>query len=140
MLLFLEIISRDCFKPAYEKPNNEATKKVKRKKSKLTNNQEESEEKLENKETNTDNSNNKKSKKNKIKKTSAKCELLNVQSEKDLVKLLKADSYPGYDKLQWKILQKRIKKLLLKLTKNNTSDISDEIIKKVKNRIEIWTT
>lgn len=66
--------------------------------------------------------------------------LLNVKSEVDLVSLLKSNSLPGLDKLQLNILQKQIKKLLLKLTKNNTRDLDEEMLKKIRRNIKKWTS
>ncbi|XP_058792007.1 uncharacterized protein LOC131664722 [Phymastichus coffea] len=67
-------------------------------------------------------------------------QLLNVKCERDIVNFLKADYCPGYDKLQWRILQKRVKKFVIKLTKNNTCDLNDQQIKKVDRRIKKLTS
>ena len=62
----------------------------------------------------------------------------NIISEKDLVDLLQADSYSGFDKSQWKMFKKRLKKFLLKLTKNNTRNINEALLKKVNCQIQKW--
>ncbi|XP_014213256.1 uncharacterized protein LOC106642867 [Copidosoma floridanum] len=64
--------------------------------------------------------------------------LLDLKSEKDLVSLLTADSFPGLDKLKWNILKKQTKKLILKLTNNNTQEVDKKLCKKVARRIENW--
>ncbi|XP_003425944.1 uncharacterized protein LOC100679572 [Nasonia vitripennis] len=66
--------------------------------------------------------------------------LLQVESEADLVTLLKIDSFPGLDKLQLNILQKQIKKLLLKLTEKNTRNLDEEMLKKIRKGIKKWTS
>lgn len=80
-------------------------------------------------------------KKKKTKKNQKECkkpELL-VHSEKDVVNLLQKDSLAGFDKLQWNQVKKRIKKLLMKLTKNNTCGLSEKKFNKINNKLKIWT-
>lgn len=69
----------------------------------------------------------------------ARSNLLDIKSEKDIVHFLKANSCQGFDKLQWNILQKRVKKFVFKITKNNTCDLDEQLVKKVNRRIKKLT-
>lgn len=75
-------------------------------------------------------------KKQKIKK---KIKPLMIHTEKDLVHLLKANSYPEFNQLQWDKFKKRLKKLLMKLTKNNTCGLNEKKLKKINCKINTWT-
>lgn len=63
---------------------------------------------------------------------------LDIKSESDLVSLLMADSFSGLDKLQWKIIKKRLKKLLLKVTKNKTCKVDEKMCKKLDKKVKSW--
>jgi mannitol-1-phosphate/altronate dehydrogenase len=62
-------------------------------------------------------------------------QLIYIKTEKDLVCLLKADTFPGLDKLQWNMLRKRLKRFLNKAIKDNNEDINEKLFKKVKQKI-----
>lgn len=81
----------------------------------------------------------KKKKSNKSQKLEKNIDLLNVNTEKDLVHLLQADSHPRLSESQWNKLRKRIKKLLMKLTKNNTCDLNEKKFLKLNSKIKLWT-
>ena len=104
----LEPISRLGYEETCQKLDKETRKKVKKK------------QKYENKQIN------------------KQSKLLDIKTKKDLVQLLIADSIPGLDKLQWNILRKRIKKLVIKLTKNNTCSVNKQILNKISQRIKKW--
>ncbi|KAJ8669378.1 hypothetical protein QAD02_000637 [Eretmocerus hayati] len=66
-------------------------------------------------------------------------EVFDIKSEKDLVKVLVAESHPTLDKLQWSVIVKRLRKLIMKLTENNTRDLSDKSFKKINRCLKKWT-
>ncbi|XP_011501125.1 PREDICTED: uncharacterized protein LOC105364795 [Ceratosolen solmsi marchali] len=64
--------------------------------------------------------------------------LLNIKTEKDLVRLLKKESFPGFDKLQWNMFQNHLKKFLNRSIKDNIKDTDVPLSKRVIKQILKW--
>lgn len=61
-----------------------------------------------------------------------------AKSKSDLLKLLRKESYPGLDKLQWNMIRNKCKKLLGKLEANDTKQ--SIVFKKIMKRMKTWMT
>lgn len=64
-----------------------------------------------------------------------------IETKEDVLRFISSETYPGLDKLQWKIMRKNVKKLLMKLNKfeggSNTKK-QDILLKKVIQSIREW--
>lgn len=63
-----------------------------------------------------------------------------VKRKEDLIALLNKKSYPGLDKLQWKMIRKKGNKLLNKLDAFQDETKQSVLLKKAIKRIESWIT
>lgn len=62
-----------------------------------------------------------------------------LKTENDLILFLKSKSYPGMDKLQWKMLKKNVRQFLVDINNGNESVSKKKKLKMVFKKIREWT-
>ena len=63
----------------------------------------------------------------------------NLKTEDDLISFLQPKSYPGMDKLKWKMLKKNVRKFLVDLNNGDKSISKKKKLKMVFRKIREWT-